>query len=210
LRRTGMGVVNMKIGILGGTFDPVHNGHLKIAGEIMHTLGLDWVIFIPVGQSPFKAAYTVTPAEPRLEMLRLAVADNPEYVISTIEVERPGISYTVDTLQELKHQYQPDDELYFIIGWDSLERFTEWRGTDRIIEMCSLVAVPRPGWEKPDLEQLENDVPGISSRVIFTDGPVIDISSSAVRDMVSRGEAIDGLVPGSVAEYIMKQKLYRE
>ena len=199
----------MKIGILGGTFDPVHNGHLKIAGEVMQALGLNRVVFIPAGQSPFKAEYAVTPADQRLEMLTLAVAGSSEYVVSTIEIERPGISYTIDTLIELQRQYDNGRELFFILGWDSLERFAEWREPTRIIEICSLVAVPRPGWQKPDLGQLEKDVPGVSSRVIFTDGPEIDISSSAIRELVAQGKSINSLVPDSVAEYIQKQNLYR-
>ena len=199
----------MKIGILGGTFDPVHNGHLKIAGEVMQALGLNRVVLIPARQSPFKAEYSVTPADQRLEMLMLAVTGSSEYVVSTIEIERPGISYTIDTLIELQRQYDNGSELYLILGWDSLERFAEWREPTRIIDICSLVAVPRPGWQKPDLGQLEKDVPGVSSRVIFADGPEIDISSSTIRELVSQGKSINSLVPDTVAEYIRKQNLYR-
>jgi nicotinate-nucleotide adenylyltransferase len=198
----------MKIGILGGTFDPVHNGHLEIAGEVKGTLGLDRVLFIPARQSPFKADYAVTPAESRLEMLRLAVTGSRDYAVSTIEVERPGISYTVDTISELKKQYGEGNEWFFIMGWDSLERFDEWREPERIIELCFVVAVPRPDSVKPDLERLETKVPGIASRVIFTDSPLVDISSTDIRDMVSRGQSIDHLVPAAVAEYIQKHRLY--
>jgi nicotinate-nucleotide adenylyltransferase len=198
----------MKVGILGGTFDPVHNGHLVIAGEVKGTFGLDRILFIPARQSPFKTDYAVTTAESRLEMLRLAVAGRPEYAVSTIEVERPGISYTVDTISELKKQYGEGNEWFFIMGWDSLERFDEWREPERIIELCFVVAVPRPDSVKPDLERLETKVPGIASRVIFTDSPLVDISSTDIRDMVSRGQSIDHLVPAAVAEYIQKHRLY--
>ena len=198
----------MKIGILGGTFDPVHNGHLEIAGAVKHTLGLDRVIFIPARQSPFKADHAATPAESRLEMLRLAVASNHDYDVSTIEIERPGTSYTVDTISELKKQYGADSELFFIMGWDSLEKFVEWREPERIIEECFIVAVPRPGCSKPDLEQLQAKVPGIAARAIFTEGPLVDISSTDIRDMVSRGQPIDHLVPEVVAEYIREHRLY--
>jgi len=200
----------MKLGILGGTFDPVHNGHLNIAVEVKQAISLDQVIFIPAGQSPFKVTYTMAPAEQRLEMLRLAVSDNPGLVISTIEVERPGISYTVDTLVELRRQYSDDTGLYFIMGWDSLEKFAEWREPSRIIELTSLVAVPRPGRTKPDLEPLEKSIPGISSRVVFLDSPEIDISSTAIREMVSNGRPIESLVPGAVTEYIKEYNLYRK
>ena len=200
----------MKLGILGGTFDPVHNGHLKIAVEVKQALGLDQVIFIPAGQSPFKVAYTMTPAEQRLEMLRLAMTGDPGMVISTVETERPGISYTVDTLNELRQQYSDDTGLYFIMGRDSLEKFAEWREPKKIIELASLVVIPRPGWIKPDLEALEKSIRGISSRVIFLDSPEIDISSTAIRELVSIGKPIENLVPGSIAEYINEHDLYRQ
>jgi nicotinate-nucleotide adenylyltransferase len=200
----------MKIGILGGTFDPVHNGHLEIAGEVKHNLGLDRVLFIPAWQSPFKADYAVTPPESRLEMLRLALDGRPDSAISTIEIERPGISYTMDTISELKKQYGEGDELYFILGWDTLAGFGEWRKPEVIIEKCRIVAVPRPDCVKPDLARLEAKVPGIESRVIFMDGPLIEISSTDIRDMVSRGQTIVHLVPSAVAEYIHEYRLYQK
>ncbi|MGD9142269.1 MAG: nicotinate-nucleotide adenylyltransferase [Dehalococcoidia bacterium] len=200
----------MNIGILGGTFDPVHNGHLEIVREVKESFVLDRVLFVPAGQSPFKVDYDVTPAEQRLEMLRLALRNYPEYVISTIEVERPGISYTVDTLAELRRQYDADDELYFILGWDSLEKFGDWREPARIIELTTLVAVPRPGCPRPDPGELEKSVPGISSRVVFLEKPEIDISSTAIREMVAQEQSIDHMVPQPAAEYIKKQTLYRK
>ena len=200
----------MKIGILGGTYDPVHNGHLEIAGEVKSDPGLNRIIFIPARQSPFKAEYTVTPAESRLEMLRLAVASRPDYEVSTIEIERPGISYTVDTISELKKQYGESDELYFILGWDTLAGFGEWRKPEVIIEKCRIVAVPRPDCVKPDLARLETKVPGIASRVIFTEGPLVDISSTDIRDRAAHGQTINHLLPTDVAEYIKKHHLYQK
>jgi nicotinate-nucleotide adenylyltransferase len=200
----------MNIGILGGTFDPVHNGHLEIAREVKESLVLDRVLFVPAGRSPFKVDYDVTPAEKRLEMLRLVLRNYPEYFISNIEVERPGISYTVDTLAKLRRQYDADDELYFILGWDSLEEFGSWREPARIIELAALVAVPRPGWTRPDPGELNKLVPGISLRITFLEKPEIDISSTAIREMVARGQPIDHLVPQPAAEYIKKQALYRQ
>ena len=198
----------MKTGLLGGTFDPVHLGHLEIAGRVKDTLGLDEVIFIPAGQSPFKTGYTLTPAEERREMLRLALADMPHYKISGIELERPGPSYTVDTLAELHRQRNSADELYFILGWDSLEGFTAWREPARIIGMCVLVAVPRPGFEKPDLDELEKAVPGLKRRLITLEEPRVDISASGIRELVARGKAIEKFVPAGVAEYIIERNLY--
>ena len=197
----------MKTGLLGGTFDPVHLGHLEITGGVKDALGLNEVIFIPAGQSPFKTGYTLTPAEERWEMLRLALAGIPQYEISDIELKRPGPSYTVDTLTEL-HQQKGAVELYFILGWDSLSSFPEWREPSRIIGMCVLVAIPRPGFKKPDLDKLEKAVPGIKTRLILLEEPWVDISATGIRELVTRGKAIEKLVPAKVAEYIAERKLY--
>ena len=198
----------MKTGILGGTFDPVHLGHLEIAGKVKDSLELDEVLFIPAGQSPFKTEYPLTPAEERWEMLRLALEDKPQYKMSRLELDRPGPSYTVDTLTSLQHQYNIGNELYFILGWDSLEGFPVWREPSRIITMCVLVAVPRPGLEKPDLDELEKAVPGITHRLILLEEPWVDISATGIRELVARGQAIEKYVPVKVAEYIAKHKLY--
>jgi len=141
-------------------------------------------------------------------MLRLAVADKPGLKLSTMEIERPGPSYTVDTINELKAQRGKSDEIYFILGWDSLEQLPEWHEPERLVSMCSLVAVPRPGRNRPDLQVLEASMPGISKRVVFLDKPRVDISASAIREMVAKGESIDHLVPGPVAGYIKEHKLY--
>ena len=197
----------MKTGLLGGTFDPVHLGHLEIAGRVKDALGLDEVIFIPAGQSPFKTGYTLTPAEERWEMLRLALTDIPQYKISGIDLERPGPSYTVDTLTEL-NQLKSADELYFMLGWDSLNSFPEWREPSRIIGMCVLVAVPRPGFGKPDLDELEKAVPGMNTRLILLEEPWVDISATGIRELVAQGKGIEEFVPVKVAEYIKERKLY--
>jgi len=198
----------MKIGILGATFDPVHLGHLAIADEARRSLGLTEVLFIPAGQPWLKSSITITPAEHRVEMVRLAITDNPEYKISEIEIERAGASYTVDTLTVLRREYDNKDELYFILGWDSLEKFLEWREPSRIVDMCFLVAVPRPGWQQPDVKVLEKAIPGITRRLILLEGPQVDISSTAIRELVTEGKDIESLVPAAVAEYIIKHKLY--
>jgi nicotinate-nucleotide adenylyltransferase len=198
----------MKIGVLGGTFDPVHLGHIKMAEEARDSLGLAEVIIVPAGQPMSKSIGQITHPKSRIKMLRLAVAGRPQLKVSSIEIERPGPSYTVDTLAALKKQYGSQAEIYFILGWDSLAQLADWREPERIIGMCYLVAVPRPGWSRPSLEALEKDIPGISKKVIFMDKPKLDISASAIREMAARGESIERLVPGPVAEYIKKHKLY--
>jgi nicotinate-nucleotide adenylyltransferase len=198
----------MKIGVLGGTFDPVHLGHLQIAEEAKTSLELSEIIMVPAGQPQLKPAHPITPAEQRLQMLRLAIADRPHFKVSTLEIERPGPSYTVDTIVELEGRYGREAELFFILGWDSLAQLPEWREPWRIIKMCCLVAVPRPGGTRPNLEALEAGVPGISRRVVFLEKPQVDISASAIRELAARGLSLRHLVPEPVAEYIRQHKLY--
>jgi len=198
----------MKVGVLGGTFDPVHRGHIAMAEEAKASLGLDEMLLIPAGHPMSKTTYRITPAQHRLAMLRLAVADKPHLKVSTMELERPGPTYTLDTLIELKKQYGDKAGIYFILGWDSLAQLPEWHEPGRIIEMCYLVAAPRPGFPSPGREDMEKKLPGISGKVIFMDKPQMDISASSIREMAAGGKAIDKLVPGPVAEYIKKNKLY--
>jgi nicotinate-nucleotide adenylyltransferase len=198
----------MKIGVLGGTFDPVHLGHLMMSREAKVSLDLHEVILVPAGQPLLKPTHPITPAEHRLQMLWLAVADKPNYTVSTMELERPGPSYTVDTIAQLREHYGNEDEIFFILGWDSLAQFAAWREPSRIIGMCYLVAIPRQGCPRPDLEVLEESVPNISQRVIFLEKPLVDISASAVRERAARGMSLRRFVPGAVAEYIKQHKLY--
>ena len=198
----------MKLGVLGGTFDPVHLGHTGMAGEAKKALGLDRVILVPAGQPTFKVNRKITPAEHRLQMLRLAVQGRPGLEVSSMEIDRPGPTYTVDTLAELRRRPGPQAEIYFILGWDSLSQLLDWHEPHRLIELSRLVAVPRPGSPRPDMKDLERKIPGISKNVIFLTGPNIDISATVIRDKVARGEKIGDLVPATVAEYVKKHKLY--
>ncbi len=200
----------MKLGVLGGTFDPVHNGHLAIAREVRVRLALDEVLFVPAGCPWLKAARPVSPAERRIEMLRLALEREPHFRLSTLEIDRGGPTYTIDTIRELKERLGSGDELYFILGADSLSELPKWRQPETIIRLCTLVAVPRPGYSFPDLAAMEKAIPGIGRRVIWLDAPNIDISATEIRDRLARGESIKDLVPGPVADYIREQGLYRD
>lgn len=199
----------MKIGVLGGTFDPVHLGHIMMAEEARKSLGLSEVLLVPAGQPMTRSKESLAPAEHRLQMLRLAAAESPHLKVSALEIDRPGPSYTVDTLDELRKQYGVEDEIYFILGWDSLAQLPIWREPARIINMCLLVAIPRPGWPRPSLKTLEKDIPGISKKVIFLEKPNVDISATDIREKVARGEPISRFVPRQVANYIKKQGLYK-
>jgi nicotinate-nucleotide adenylyltransferase len=196
----------MKKGILGGTFDPVHLGHLALAGAARDELGLDEVIFIPAGRPVFKTERPVTAAEHRLAMLRLAIVDEPDFSLSTVELERPGPSYSVDTVAALAGE----DELYFVIGADGLAGLPRWHEPQRLLELCKLAVAPRPGFAAGDLEALEAELPGIGGRVVRLRGPQLDISASDIRRRAARGESLHSLVPAPVADYIEEYRLYRE
>jgi len=198
----------MNIGVLGGTFDPVHNGHLIVAEEVKTRLNLAEVIFVPAGQPWLKADRPISPAEHRHQMLRLAIADKPHFKLSTIEMERAGPSYTIDTIAELQGKLDNGDELFFILGWDSLAELPQWREPKRLIKLCYLVAVPRPGYPRPKLKALEASIPDISQRVMLMKEPEIDISASAIRERVARGLPIRHLVPEAVNRYIKEHGLY--
>ena len=198
----------MNIGVFGGTFDPVHNGHLIVAEEARTRLNLAEIILVPAGQPQLRGSPLILSAEHRLKILRLAIADKPQFKLSTIEIERTGPSYTVDTIAELQDELGKGEELFFILGWENLARLPEWREPTRLIEMCYLVAAPRPGYPRPDLKALEILIPGISQRVMFMEKPEVDVSASAIRERVAKGLSIRHLVPELVNEYIKQHKLY--
>jgi nicotinate-nucleotide adenylyltransferase len=198
----------VKIGVLGGTFDPVHRGHIGMAESAREALGLAEVLLVPAGQPTTRANQRITPGKDRLAMLRLAIEGRPGLAISSVDIERPGPTYTVDTLTALQKQHGDEAELYFILGWDSLAQLPGWREPARLIKMCRLVAVPRPGFPRPDTGLLESRLPGITRKVVFLPGPHIDISATSIKKKASRGEEIDDLVPGPVARYIKNHKLY--
>lgn len=194
----------MITGILGGTFDPVHLGHL-ILGENFHQFcQLDRVLFIPAATSPLKQKQQITPHQHRLKMLELATADNPHFFISTIELEREGVSYTIDTLTALKNQseYQ-HDEIYFLIGSDNLQVLSKWRSPEKIAKGCQLVVYPRPGY------------PVRREQLFFTNRAIIElpssqieISSTLIRERCQKKQSIRYLVPPCIEKYILQNRLY--
>jgi nicotinate-nucleotide adenylyltransferase len=200
----------MNVGVLGGTFDPVHSGHLVIAEEARLKLELIKVIFVPTGQPWLKTNSKITEAAHRVEMVKRAIADNAYFELSTMEVDRPGPSYSVDTLAILQRQLGSEVKVFFLIGWDSLTELPQWKEPARLIQLCKLVAVTRPGFSRPDLKSLEPSVPGITQSVVWLDIPPINISSSDIRDRASQGLSIHGLVPDDVESYIAENKLYRK
>ena len=198
----------MNIGVLGGTFDPIHNGHIMVAEETKTRLNLAEVLLVPAGQPWLKKDSPILAAEHRVQMVRLAIAAYPYFKLSTMEIDRPGPSYTINTLTELQAQLGAGDELLFILGWDSLAQLTRWREPPRLIKMCRLVAVPRVGYPRPDLHSLDAVISGLSQRLILLDKPQVDIDATQIRERVKQGLSIRHLVPEPVDEYIRQRKLY--
>jgi nicotinate-nucleotide adenylyltransferase len=197
-----------RIGVIGGTFDPLHYGHLAAAEEVRVRLNLSRVLFVVAGIPPHKLNEEVTPVEHRVAMVELGIASNPHFQISRVDVDRPGPSYSVDTISILLEQYGRGTEVFFIMGLDSLVEVPAWHDPGRLIQLCHLVAVTRPGFDV-DMRRLEASVPGISSRVEIVDMPALDISSSDLQRRVSEGLPIKYQVPEEVERYINEQHLYR-
>lgn len=214
----------MKIGIFGGTFDPIHWGHLRSAEEVSETFGLDCVYFIPASIPPHKRGQTHTPARDRLRMVRLAVARNPRFKVSTIEIRRPGVSYSIDTVREFARGLQPTDSLYFIIGLDAFREIGTWKNYQNIFPLCHFIVTSRPGSKRSDpLEGTGIAVKKLfcydfkrrnyrhrsGTRVHFIELTDIAISASEIRALVRQGKSIRYLGPSSVEKYIKRRGLYR-
>ena len=199
----------MKVGVFGGTFDPIHVGHLIVAEEARGRLGLDEVLFVPAGQPWFKASDSVTEARHRMAMVELAIASNPCFRASDIEIGRAGPTYTVETLIKLREQLGRDSEIYLILGLDSLQEIDRWRSPERVFELATVVGMSRPGCADLDAKRLDSIFPGASDRVMMLDGPLIDISATDLRRRVSEGLSIKYRVPESVEAYVYEQGLYR-
>lgn len=198
----------MRIGILGGTFDPIHYGHLILAEEAWASLDLERVLFVPARQPPHKLGQPSSPAADRLEMVRLSIAGNPHFEISEVDLKRPGPSYTVDTLAALQQALGPQAELYFLMGLDSLANLLTWHDPAGIVARAHLAVARRPGYEV-DMQGLESALPGITARTHFLEIPDIGISSHDLRRRVREGRPIRYQVPEEVEAYIRARGLYR-
>ncbi len=201
------------LGVLGGTFDPIHDGHLAIAAAVRSALDLSAVIFIPAGVPPHKPNQQISPAEDRRIMVELAIAGLAWARLSTIELDRPGPSYAVDTLAALAPEHLADGtapNLEFILSAEAFAGFPTWRDPGRILELVRLAVVPRAGARPAPTAWLDEHLPGWRGRVDFVDGPLISISASTIRDRVRAGMPIDGLVPPAVADYIRDYHLYTD
>lgn len=183
--------------MLGGTFDPIHHGHLAAASEVCAALGLDQVLFAPTHRQPFKDGFDSASPEHRLAMCRLAVEGDSRFAVTPVDIERGGITYTVDTLTDL-HAQLPDTSLYFITGADALARLGEWRDAHRLSELAQFVGVTRPGHSLPQLETPH----------ALVEVPALAVSSTDVRRRVRAGAPVRYLVPRAVADYIAQHDLY--
>lgn len=198
-----------RIGILGGTFDPPHVGHLWLATLAADAIGLDRVLFMPAAQPPHKSHEGITSSADRLLMTRLAIAGNEAFELTLIEMERSGPSYTIDSVVELRRLYGVDAELFLLMAADSLAQIDTWRQPDQLLERIEWVVGPRPGVALPDRSALEGRFGASASRIHLLDGPSLDVSSTQIRERVAVGDAIRYLVPRGVEELIVDRGLYR-
>jgi len=202
---------NNKLGILGGTFNPIHLGHLIIAEAVRERYDLTKVLFIPSAHPPHKEGQELILASDRYRLVGLAIADNPFFEVSNIEMQREGISYSVETLKTLRETESEPSDYFFIIGGDSVPELRTWRNIEELAELCTLVVVPRPGW---DIEQIATEKLGLPEWLRqgllhnLVAAPLIGISSRDIRDTIKRGQSIRYLVPRAVEEYILQHGLY--
>jgi nicotinate-nucleotide adenylyltransferase len=198
----------MRLGLFGGTFDPIHYGHLIVAEEIRHALALNEVLFLPAGEPPHKRGWTISPTADRVAMTRLAIADNAAFGLCLLDVERAGPSFTADTLEALARQ-RPAAEIYFIMGEDSLAELPTWHAPERILRAARLAVALRPG-VTADLSRLERALPGVTARVSLVPTPEVGIAARDLRQRVAAGRPIRYQVPPAVEAYIREHGLYRQ
>jgi nicotinate-nucleotide adenylyltransferase len=197
--------MSRRIGVMGGTFDPVHHGHLVAAEEARWQFELDQVVFVPAGQ-PWQKPVGVSPAEDRYQMTVAATAANPAFTVSRVELDHQGPTYTVDTLRRLRAGLAAGTRLFFITGADAVLQILTWKEPDQVLTMAEFIAATRPGF---DLDRLVSQVPGAAGRVHRMEIPALAISGSDIRSRVARGAPIRYLVPDEVARYIRQHGLYR-
>lgn len=203
----GLGAA-LRVGLLGGSFDPPHIGHLILAEEARDQLGLDKVLFAPVGQQPLKVGQAVTDVADRVRMTELAIGGNPHFALSRGDVDRPGPHYTIDLVKIVAAGLPTDSQLFFLMGFDSLADLPKWREPAQLIRTAQLVALTRP--DAPiDWDALEAQLPGVRQRVKLLDMPELEIASRDLRERVRLRRSIRYMVPDPVATYIQEQRLYR-
>jgi nicotinate-nucleotide adenylyltransferase len=224
-------LVSTRLGLLGGSFNPIHNGHLSIADQVRDRLHLDRVIFIPTGKPPHKQDESLAPAQDRYEMVRLAIADNPSFTLSDIEIQRAGKSYSIDTIRELQRQHGPSTELYFLIGLDAFLDFPSWKEPQALLKACRFVVISRPGQSFQSLAKLsmlphldphalaQLDAGGLSRLdialpscpgIVCLPLPPCSTSASDIRQRIRRGTTLANVLPPLVESYILQHRLYQE
>ncbi len=204
-----MKAITRRIGILGGTFDPIHVGHLMTAEAVRDEFGLDKVIFVPAAVPPHKMDQQVTEARHRYLMTVLATNSNPHFDVSSIEMDRPGPSYTIDTIYELKRQYGENTDLFFITGADAIAEIPTWDRIEELLGLCQFIAAARPGF-LPNVDNIREYFGELgSARIHRLETPELEISSTNIRDRVKRGFSIKYIVPSAVENYIYKEGLYK-
>jgi nicotinate-nucleotide adenylyltransferase len=214
----------MRIGLFGGTFDPIHWGHLRSAEEVSETFELDRILFIPASIPPHKRGETATPARDRLQMVRLAAARNPRFRVSTVEISRPGVSYSIDTIRHFAERKSEGDSLFFIIGLDAFREIGSWKNFTEIFPLCDFIVTSRPGSKDNDplrgtgvavkklfcYDLKRGNYKHLSgTRIFFIKLTDIAISASGIRERVKEGKSIRYLVPSRVETYIKKRGLYQ-
>ena len=193
----------MKVCLFGGTFDPPHLGHLIIAQTIFEAENFDQIVFVPAYQPPHKNGMKISPVDQRLEMLKIAISENPNFIMSDLEIQRKGLSYSIDTIIEYKKQNNLNsDELFYLMGSDSLKQFKKWKDTKKIIDECRVIVAIRPGFRPSDIPNW------ILAKIQFASIPRIEISSTTIRDRWIDDKTIRYMVTESVWQYINKNKLY--
>jgi nicotinate-nucleotide adenylyltransferase len=199
------GSARPRIGMMGGTFDPIHLGHLAIADDVRDALSLERILFVPAGAPPHKAAAEVTAVEHRVAMVAVAIADNPAFELSRIEVDRPGPSFTVDTVEQLSAEF----EVTVILSAETFHELPTWRAPDRLFAAARVAVVPREGYAAPDPAWLSTTFPGREDRVTYVEAPHLGVSSTGIRARIAAGRTVHYLVPAAVAAYIAEHGLYR-
>jgi len=202
---------SLKLGIMGGTFDPIHIGHLIVAEMARQQFTLDYVVFIPAGIPPHKTSKDLTQSKDRFEMVRLAISNNPFFDVSKCEIDKDKVAYTVDTLSELKFTYPKSTEFYYIIGMDSLFELRGWKNPTKLFTLCNIVVYGRPGFEEERTSEETRLLRAhFNADIEFVKGPRIDISSTLIREMIMSNMSVKYIVPEAVEEYIRKNCLYGE